>query len=117
MKLRICIKSFNQTYNIKKYLDVFMEEHRQTGAHKCSMTNRKNIVLTGILDVASFDEEEIVLLTTSGTLEVCGKELKVKNINVETGDALVNGTINSLTYSDKKYKKRDRQSFFARFFS
>lgn len=94
-----------------------MEEHRQTGAHKCSTTNRKNIQLTGVLDVASFDEEEIVLLTSCGTLEIEGKELKVKNINVESGDALINGTINSLVYSDKKYKKRDRQSIFARFFS
>lgn len=77
-----------------------MEEISNTKNHKLILTNRKNANFTGILDVLSFDVAEVLLETELGMLHIKGKDLHVNRLNLEKGEADIEGEIDAMTYSD-----------------
>jgi sporulation protein YabP len=62
------------------------------------MEERGALTVTGVTDVASFDETEIVAETTAGSLVIKGRNLRVGTLNLGTGDLGVEGEITSLAY-------------------
>ena len=74
------------------------------GAHLLSVENRQQLKATGVLDVDSFDEKAIVILTNMGVLTVEGEDLHINSLNVEKGDISIEGTINQFRYTDLKEK-------------
>lgn len=65
------------------------------------LENRKSLVISGITDVDSFDEEAICLYTQLGELTIQGRELHIDSMSVETGDMTVTGDIWAIVYGDK----------------
>ena len=85
-----------------------MEEGRNpSGVHKVIMHNRRDAVLTGVVDVMSFDEEEILMETTEGMLSVKGEGLHVKKLTLEKGEVELEGVVDSFSYSGKKSKGKE----------
>lgn len=76
------------------------------GRHNLILENRGNLVLTGVTDVDSFDENSILLYTELGELVIRGKKLHINIMNVETGDLSVEGDISALVYGDRERKKK-----------
>ena len=76
-----------------------MEEQRIMKAHKLIINNRKTSMVTGVLDVLSFDLNEILLETEMGMLMVKGTDLHVNRLSVEKGEVDLAGNIDSLVYS------------------
>lgn len=71
------------------------------------LENRKKLVISGVKDVDSFDENIISMLTTLGNLTVKGHKLKINNFSAESGDVSIEGNINNIIYDDvKKYKNK-----------
>lgn len=68
------------------------------------LENRKNLSISGITDVDSFDEKAICLYTQLGELTIQGKELHIDSMSVETGDMTVTGDIWAIVYGDKERK-------------
>ena len=66
-----------------------MEEQRIAKAHKLVVNNRKTSMVTGVLDVLSFDLNEILLETEQGMLMVKGTDLHVNRLSVEKGALLI----------------------------
>ena len=66
--------------------------------HKLTLDERKNLTMTGVTEVVSFDENNVVLHTSLGTLLVQGQQLQLKTLTLEGGNVAVEGEINSLTY-------------------
>ncbi len=94
-----------------------MEEKKVVpGIHKISIHNRRDALLTGVVDVISFDTEEILMETTQGMLTIKGKELHVKRLTLEKGEVELDGTIDSFTYSDAAAYARKGESFIKRLF-
>ena len=89
-------------------------EERFGGLHQIKLTNRKNGSKSGVVDVLSFDENEIVLDTDMGLLTVRGKELHVKRLTLEKGELDLEGQIDSLNYSSNAALKRSGESFLSR---
>lgn len=81
--------------------DIKVTEDKST----LKIENRKRIFLDGVSDVVSFNEEQIILNTNLGTLHIKGEELKMSKLDVQNGDVVVNGTINSCIYLNKESKK------------
>ena len=54
-------------------------------AHKVTMNNRRSCSLTGVNDVLSFDENEIILETEQGMLMIRGMELHVNRLTLDKG--------------------------------
>ncbi|MBE6839352.1 MAG: sporulation protein YabP [Ruminococcus sp.] len=82
--------------------------------HNLILEGRNKLTLSGITDVDSFDEKTVVLFTHMGELTVCGKNLHVNEISVETGDMSIEGDIWSLSYGDKD--RRSSVSFLGKLF-
>ncbi len=69
--------------------------------HTLNLTNRETLSLTGISDVDSFNEEEILAVCSCGELTIKGNTLHIEELNLENGILTVSGKIVSLTYSEK----------------
>lgn len=76
-----------------------METKPQAGQHRLTLNNRKNGSFTGILDVLSFDLNEILLETELGMLHVKGKNLHVNRLDLEKGEVEIDGEVETLGYS------------------
>ena len=92
-----------------------MEEIR-TRAHKVMIDNRAGGTISGIQDVVSFDENQIVLDTDMGLLTIKGKKLHVSRLTLEKGETDIDGSIDSLTYSSNEGYRKSGESLFSRLF-
>lgn len=97
---------------------IFMEEKISSGRlHRLVLSDRHTGSVTGVNDVVSFDENEIVLDTDMGLLTVRGKELHVKRLTLEKGELDLEGQVDSLNYnSSNAALKRSGDSFLNRLF-
>lgn len=97
-----------------------MEERAQAAntrnAHKIVISNRKSGVLSGVIDVLSFDVGEILLETELGMLMIKGNDLHVNRLTLEKGEIDIEGRIDSFTYSDMKENQRKNESLLGRLF-
>lgn len=75
--------------------------------HTFNLVNRNKAYFTGVNDVKSFDETEIVLDTVQGMLIIQGKLLHVKRLSLENGEADIEGIVDRMLYSKKKSSKND----------
>ena len=80
-----------------------------------SLENRKRLILNGVIEVVSFNEEQIVLNTNLGTLNIKGIGLKMNKLDVQNGDVIIIGTVNSCIYTNSEVKKQ-KQSLVSRLF-
>ena len=85
-----------------------MEEKKILSTHSLMLENRQNGRITGVKDIKSFDEKEILLFTQAGKLVIKGEQLHVKQLDLE-------GKVDSLTYLSKNTDNRD-ESLFKRMF-
>ena len=69
------------------------------------LENREKLSVTGITDILTFDEDEIVLNTEYGILEITGSDLKVEKLSLDSGEILARGFINSVNYAGDKQEK------------
>ena len=77
-----------------------MEEKTITRQHRLMLQDRKAGSFTGILDVISFDLNEILLETEQGMLMVKGTDMHVNRLNLEKGEVDLAGNIDNISYSD-----------------
>ncbi len=84
--------------------------------HKVSMNQRREGSISGVTDVKSFDEKEIVLETQQGILTIKGAELHVSRLVVEKGELEISGRIDSLVYSDTGSVSKSGGSLLSRLF-
>ena len=78
-----------------------------------SLENRRALSVSGVDDVESFDEHEIVMRCGGTLLVVGGEELSVGKLSVESGEVRVQGRIRSLVYEDAP---AGRGGFWSRMF-
>ncbi|MBR0349395.1 MAG: sporulation protein YabP [Acutalibacteraceae bacterium] len=72
--------------------------------HDLVIESRKKVTMTGIVDVESFDEETIVAESECGEIFIKGSLLKISRLSVESGDMIVEGNIDAVSYSEGKAK-------------
>ncbi len=81
------------------------EDKRSFQGHNVTIEDRERVTITGALDIESFDDTQIVVITDYGDLTVKGDLLKVHRLSVETGDITISGEIESLDYEDNNRRK------------
>jgi len=91
---------------------------KQQGRHRLTVDNREKIEISGVLNVDSFDDQEIILETEQGLLAMRGEDLHIKHLNLEQGELIVEGYLLELAYSEERSLRiKDRgKSFFERLF-
>ena len=70
--------------------------------HRLSLNERRELTMTGVTEVVSFDEAAVVLRTSLGTLIVQGKDLQLKTLSLEGGQVAVDGTVAALIYEEPR---------------
>lgn len=93
-----------------------LEETPVKRQHKLVVNNRKTSLVTGVLDVLSFDLTEILLETEQGMMMVKGSDLHVNRLSLEKGEVDLSGNIDSITYSDMKPAAKQGANILARLF-
>lgn len=93
-----------------------IEDKLSTRPHKLVLQNRSAANLSGIQDVVSFDENQVVLDTDMGLLTIKGKDLHVNRLTLEKGEVDIDGTVDSLVYSSNATFRKSGQSLFSRLF-
>ena len=70
--------------------------------------------MSGVDDISSFDEAEILAQSDSVGISIEGENLKIERFDAENGELIVNGKINGLFYYTKEVskKKKNIANFF-----
>lgn len=79
--------------------------------HRLTLNERKNLTVTGVTEVVSFDENAVVLHTSMGVLTVHGQGLQLKMLTNDGGEMAVEGTVTAFIYEEPR-----RGSFLRRMF-
>ena len=71
------------------------------------LENREKLSVSGVLDILTFDEEEITLDTHLGILTVKGSDLKVEKLSLDTGEIVAKGNFDNFSYQRDASPKRE----------
>jgi len=82
---------------------------------KLVITDMTTLETSGVRDIKSFSETELVAELSQNTLYIGGSDLKVERMSVETGELVVHGSIASVYFSSD-HSAGSRKGFFSRVF-
>ena len=78
--------------------------------------NREKISISGVLDVESFDDENIILHTELGVLIIKGEEFHINKLNIDSGELVIEGMVYSCTYTDDDGSRGKGMGFLSKMF-
>lgn len=84
--------------------------------HNITLTERKNITISGVKKIESFDNEEFLIETLMGYLIVKGESLEIIRLDTYQGSIAIKGKINSINYIDDDKTKEKEDGLFNRLF-
>ncbi len=74
--------------------------------HTVQMERRRHAAITGVTDVCSFHETEIVLKVDTGLMVLTGENLHIGKLLLDDGKLDVEGQIDGIVYEKPKLTKR-----------
>ncbi len=92
-----------------------IEEKNVNVIQNLILENREKLNISGVLDVLSFDDQLILLETQLGLLTVKGEKLRVNKLNLDSEEVIVDGLIQSLSYSNNELGKKN-SNFLSKIF-
>ena len=93
-----------------------VKEIESSYSHGVSIAERKNILVTGVKKIESFDNEEFLMDTTLGFLTIKGDGLEIIKLDTYQGNVSIKGNVDSLSYAVKGVKKEKDESFLNKLF-
>ena len=85
-------------------------------SHSVNIIERKNILITGVKKVDSFDNEEFLVETIMGYLVLKGHDLELVKLDTLAGSVTIKGFVNSFDYIEEDTKKDKEGSIISRLF-
>lgn len=82
--------------------------------HELVLTGRRELKVSGVKEVLSFDDRSVALDTVCGELTIDGEGLKVSALDTKCGRVSVVGNVTSAIYSDSP--SGERKGLFGRLF-
>ena len=76
--------------------------------HGLTITERKNLIISGVKKIESFDNEEFLMETTLGFLVIKGSDLEIIKLDTYQGNVSIKGRIDSLMYLDNVNGKKNK---------
>ena len=83
--------------------------------HNITINERKNIVISGVKKIDSFDNEEFLMESTMGIILLKGEALEIIKLDTHDGNVKIKGKINSFNYLESKTKSKE-ESLLAKLF-
>ena len=92
------------------------DERKYAGRHNVVIDRRESVAVSGVTEVISFDEENIVCETEMGILVVRGSNLHVNRLNLDEGELEVDGEIENIGYEDDMIIGKGKGSLLSKIF-
>ena len=90
---------------------------KKTGMpHNLILEDRKKLVVSGVEDVDSFNENEVIFLTSMGMITVLGEDLHIARLDLDAGQLVIDGTIQAVDYSDHAELRAEKSGFLGKLF-
>lgn len=80
--------------------------------HDIKLFSRKEMSISGVREVVSFDEESVRLMSVEGEIYVEGENIKIGVLDTDRGVVTLTGKINGFYYVNED--KGEKKSFFSR---
>lgn len=80
--------------------------------HNLSLTSRKELLVTGVKNIDSFDSEEFLIQTVLGFLHIKGSNLTLDKMDNENNELTIKGQIDSLSYVSNQKGKESKGNIF-----
>ena len=84
--------------------------------HVFNLVERKNVSLSGVKKIDSFDNEEFLIETVMGYVVLKGEGLELIKLDTHDGVVTIKGMVNSFVYVDEANKKNKENSVISRLF-
>ena len=78
------------------------------------LNNRNELRLDGVRKVLSFLDTEASVMSALGLLQITGKEMHLEKLNLDSGEMIVTGRIDSLYYPEESVG--ESKGLFSRLF-
>lgn len=78
--------------------------------HIFNMEERKNVTISGVKKIDSFDSEEFLIESVMGYIVLKGSGLELIKLDTMSGIVTIKGLINSLNYVDENTSKKQKET-------
>lgn len=68
--------------------------------HNIILEDRARLSVSGVIDVDSFDDRQIIAKTSKGSLILRGNDLHIDKLSLDTGELVVTGLITDIGYEE-----------------
>ena len=80
--------------------------------HEIRALKRKEMSVSGVCEVISFDDEGVRLMSVEGEIYIEGEEIKIGILDTDRGRVTLSGKINGFYYVSEE--KNQKKGFFSR---
>ncbi len=84
--------------------------------HDLNLVGRKELVVTGVKGIDSFDSEEFLIETNLGFLHIKGSGLTLDKMDNDSNELIIKGQFNSLSYVSGQKGKESKGNFLKKIF-
>ena len=78
--------------------------------HTFNIIERKNVSISGVKKIDSFDTEEFFIDSVMGYIIIKGEDLELVKLDTKEGYVAIKGLINSVNYVDENTKKHNKEN-------
>ena len=78
--------------------------------HVFNLVERKNVSISGVKKIDSFDSEEFLIESVMGMIVLKGEGLELIKLDTREGVVTIKGMVNSLTYVDEITTKKNKEN-------
>ncbi len=101
---------------IFKYMPIEDKKLAKPKAQNLIMENRERLSVSGVIEVDSFNSENVVMDTELGLLVVKGDDLRISKLNLENGELVIEGDVLSCEYNDNHDVRGKGLGFLSKMF-
>lgn len=73
-----------------------------------SISDRTRLFISGVEDVQSFDDKNIILKSNFGMIAVDGEDLHIGQLSIETGELKIEGRIGGVLFFEPTEQRKKR---------
>ena len=92
------------------------KEFENSFNHNIQLTERKNIIISGVKKLENFNSEEFFLESTMGFILIKGVGLELVKLDTFQGTLSIKGKIVAINYLDNSTKKEKNESLITKLF-
>ena len=79
-----------------------------------TLTDRRILTVSGVIEIIEYDDEKITLFTTMGDIRIRGAGLQINSAFSDSNSVEIKGNVRALFFGDNKEKYND--NFISRIF-